>query len=171
MVDKYVGLDASARLVEIEGLVASAGAGDAGKIPALDAAGKLDNTLMPSGIGADTQLFPASENLASGDLVNIWDDAGTPRARKADATTTGKEAVGFVLAAVTSGNDATVYFAGEITGLTGLTGGARYFLSAATPGAVTATAPAATGNAAQFVGVARSATEMTFRPSQPVVRA
>lgn len=170
MADKYVGLDANGRLAEVEGTVTSAGAGDAGEIPALDAAGKLDNSVMPVGIGADTQLIEASENLASGDLVNVWDDSGTPKARKADATTIGKEAVGFVLAVVTSGNNATVYFAGEITGLTGLTGGARYFLHT-TAGGVTATAPSATGNIAQFVGVARSTTELTFRPAQPVVRA
>ena len=88
---------------ELEALVTSAGAGDAGKIPALDATGKLDNSLMPVGIGADSKILPASENLAAGDLVNVWNDSGTAKARKADATIAGKEANGFVLSAVTLG--------------------------------------------------------------------
>ena len=92
-------------IAELEALVTSAGAGDAGKIPALDATGKLDNSLMPVGIGADSKILPASENLAAGDLVNVWNDSGTAKARKADATVAGKEANGFVLAAVTSGDE------------------------------------------------------------------
>jgi 3-oxoacyl-[acyl-carrier protein] reductase len=56
------------------------------------------------------------------------------KVRKADATAVGKEANGYVLASVTSGDAATVYFDDEITGLTSLTPGARYYLSAASPG-------------------------------------
>lgn len=97
----------------------SSGASDAEKIPALDASGRLDNSFMPVGIGADTKIIVASEALAAGALVNVYDNAGVPNARNADATVAGKEAVGFVLAAVASGANATVYFEGTITGLTG----------------------------------------------------
>jgi len=48
--------------------------------------------------------------------------AGRP-SRKADATTAGKEANGFVLSAVTLGNNATVYFDGTDTQLSSLTPG------------------------------------------------
>lgn len=151
---------AAGRLQEVQATVTSAGAGDDGKILALDATGKLDNSVMPVGIGADTATIAASENLAAGDYVNIWDSTGA-KVRKADAATSGKEANGFVLAAVTSGANATVYFEGQNTQKTGLTPGARQYLSAATPGATTATPPAAAGNVVQLLGVAVSATSIS----------
>jgi hypothetical protein len=147
----------------------SAGAGDSGKLPALDAAGKLDTSFMPTGIGADTSSIVSSENLAAGDLVNIWNNAAVANVRKADATVAGKEAHGFVLAAVTAPAAATVYFEGSNTGVTGLTPGPQ-FLSA-TAGLCTATAPSAAGNVVQRVGFATSATNMNFQSQTPVVLA
>ena len=73
MAQKFLRL-LSGVISELEALVTSAGAGDAGKIPALDVTGKLDNSFMPVGIGADSKILPASENLAAGDLVNVWND-------------------------------------------------------------------------------------------------
>lgn len=147
----------------------SAGASDAGKVVALDATGKIDSTMMPTGIGADTALIEASENLAAGDLVNIYNSTGA-KCRKADASTSGKEAHGFVLAVVSSGNNATVYFEGTNTQCTGLTPGVLY-LSASTPGGTTSTAPSGTGAVVQRVGFAVSTTAMNFDASQPVVLA
>lgn len=63
--NKYI-KQSSGSLVEEAAIQSSAGAGDAGKIPALDAAGRLDNSMMPAGIGADTAAITASENLAAG---------------------------------------------------------------------------------------------------------
>ena len=157
-------------IAELEGLVTSAGAGDTGKIPALDATGKIDSSLMPVGIGADSKILPASENLAAGDLVNVWTDTGVAKARKADATVAGKEANGFVLAAVTLGQNATVYFDGTDTQLSGLTPGSVYYL-AATAGGVTTTPPSGSGNVVQRVGRAVSATELTFEPGEPITLA
>lgn len=151
----------------VAAIQSSEGAGDAGKIVALDESGKLDNTMMPNGIGADSAVVAASENLAAGDLVNLWSDEGTLKARKADATSAGKAADGFVEDSVTSGNDATVLFDGTITGLTGLTVGADLYL-ATTAGAATATAPAGAGNVVQSVGKAKSATELIFERGEPV---
>ena len=168
MADKYL-KNSGGSLEEVEGLAASAGAGDAGKIPALDSAGKLDNSMMPTGIGADTSLIIASENLAAGDLVNIYDNAGTANCRKADATTAGKEAHGFVLATVTSGSNATVYFEGANDQVTGATVGVQ-FLSA-TAGASTATAPSTSGNIVQKVGIATSATSINFEAGNPITLA
>lgn len=167
MADKYIRNNAG-QLEEQAATVTSAGAGDAGKIVGLDATGRLDNTMMPVGIGADIKTVLASENLAAGDLVNLWTDSGAIKVRKADASTSGKEAVGFVLAAVTSGNNATVYFDGTITGLTGLTPGTKYYLSASTPGGEVTTAPTTSGNVVQEVGYALSATELTFEPQSSV---
>jgi hypothetical protein len=148
---------------------ASAGAGDAGKVVALDATGRIDNTMMPVGIGADTAVITASEALAAGDLVNVWNSTGA-KVRKADASVAGKEAHGFVLAAVSSGNPATVYFEGTNTQVTGQTPGVVY-LSAATAGLATTTAPSGTGQVVQRVGFATSATALNFQSLPPVVLA
>ena len=155
------------RITEIIATVVSAGAGNDGDIPALDATGKLDSSVMPIGIGADTKSITASEALSAGDWVNVWDNAGTLSARKADATVAGKEADGFVLAAVTSGNPATVYFEGTNTQNAGLTLGGRYYLHT-TAGGETTTAPSASGNVVQYLGKAISTTEISFEPDQPI---
>lgn len=157
-------------ITEEAAIQTSAGAGDAGKIPAVDSTGKLDASFMPTGIAADTALVQASENLAAGDLVNIWDSSGSFRVRKADASVAGKEAHGFVLVAVTSGNNATIYFEGSNTQVSGLTAGVK-FLSAATPGLVVATAPSGSGNVVQRVGFATSATVLNFQSEEPIVLA
>lgn len=146
----------------------SAGAGDAGKIVKLNGSGKLDATLLPAGVAPEQRTVPASEDLAAGDLINLWNDSGTLRARKADATSAGKDADGFTLSAVTSGQNATIWAEeAVISGLTGLTPGARYFLST-TAGAATDTAPSGSGNVAQVIGKALSATEILFRPDTPI---
>lgn len=159
------------RTKQVAALLTSAGAGDADKIPALDATGRLDQSFMPVGLGADTKSLTASETLAAGDVINVWDDTGTAKIRKADATAEGKEAHGFVLAAVTSGALGLAYFEGRITGLSGMTPGARYFLSASSPGAVTTTPVSTAGNVDQYVGQAVNATELNFEPGEPVTLA
>lgn len=150
----------SGRIREVVSTVTSSGVADDGKIVALDATGRLDNSVMPVGIGTETKSIVATENLAAGNLVNIWSSGGQFRVRKADATSQGKEAHGFVLSSVSSGSPAEVYLEGTITGLTGLTP-ARYYLST-TPGEITPTPPANSGNVVQYVGTAVSATELTF---------
>lgn len=146
----------------------SAGAGDAGKLAMLDGSGRLDVTMMPVGMGADTKSIQASEALAAGDFVNVHNSGGA-RVRKADATTAGKEAHGFVLAAVSSGANATVYFEGANTGVSGQTPG-RVFLST-TAGTATSTAPINPGNLLQCIGFAVAATEINFQAGVPVALA
>lgn len=156
-------------ITEVFGVQSSAGAGNAGDLVALDDTGRINNDMMPVGIGADTASITASENLAAGNWVNVWNDTGTAKVRKADATTAGKEVHGFVLAAVTSGNPATVYFEGSNTQVTGQTPGPVYLQT--TAGAGGATAPSASGNLVQQVGVALSATSVNFERGTPVVLA
>lgn len=146
---------------------ASAGAADAGKLVKLDSGGKIDATMMPSGVAPEARQVQASEALAAGDLINFHDVGGAARVRKADAAAAGKPAQGFVLAAVASGAQATVYpEEAVISGLTGLTTGQRRFLST-TAGANTATAPSAAGQVAQEIGHVISPTEIMFRPETP----
>ncbi|NKY48034.1 hypothetical protein [Nocardia cerradoensis] len=167
--NKYIKLDTTTgNLTEQAAVQTSAGAGDAGKIPALDSSGRLDNSMLPVGIGADTATITASEALAAGDFVNIWNSTG-PKVRKADATTAGKEAHGFVLAAVSSGASATVYFEGTNTGVTGATAGPVFL--ATTAGTATSTPPSGSGNVVQRLGVAVSATAINFEGQPPVVLA
>ena len=142
-------------------ITASGGAGSSGEIIAADANGKLDPSFLPAGIGADTVVVPATETLAAGDFVNIYDAAGTPSARKANATDNTKPAHGFVKDAVTSGQNATVYYEGEVTLLSGLTTGTKYYL-ATTGGGFTAVAPSASGNVVQYLGTARSTSVLRF---------
>lgn len=165
--NKYIAVNAGT-LTEVSAVQASAGAGDAGKIPALDAAGRFDASMMPVGIGADTATITASEALSAGDWVNVWNSTGA-KVRKADATTAGKEAHGFVLAAVSNGAAATVYFEGQNTAVTGQTAGVVYLST--TAGAGSATAPTGAGNVVQRIGFAVSATSVNFQSQPPVVLA
>lgn len=148
-----------AAITEVFGVQSSAGAANAGDIPALDDTGRLHNSMMPVGIGADTAVIQASEALSAGDFVNIWNSTGA-KVRKADATVAGKEAHGFVLESVSSGADATVYFEGTNTQVSGQTPGPVFLQT--TPGAAGAPAPAAAGNVVQRIGVAVSATAINF---------
>lgn len=169
MADKPLQL-VSGVITQVEAKQSSAGAGDAGKIPALDAAGKLDTSMMPVGVAADTKSIVASEALSAGNLVNVWDDSGTLKIRKADATTAGKEANGYVLASVSSGASGVTYFEQVITGLSSLTLGAVYYLST-TAGGITTTPPSGSGNVVQRIGRAISATEVLFQPQEPITLA
>lgn len=168
--DKIVALNASGVLDStiVNSKTTSAGAGDSGVVVALDAAGKIDITMMPVGIGADTRSLTTSEAIASGDLVNIWDNTGA-KVRKADATIAGKEAHGFVLAGAGSGASVTVYFEGNNTSVTGLTPGVQFLTT--TAGLCSTTAPSASGNIVQRVGFATSATSMNFQSAVPVTLA
>jgi len=167
--NKYIA-NSSGTLTEVVTLQTSAGAGDAGKIAALDAAGRFDLTMMPVGIGADTAVIVAFEALSAGDLVNVFDSAGAFKVRKADASTTGKEAHGFVLAAVLITANATVYFEGSNTQVSALTPGVKW-LSTSTPGLTQASAPTVAGQTVQAVGFATSATVLNFQSRPPVTLA
>lgn len=146
-------------VTEIFGVQSSAGAGNAGDIVSLDDTGRIDNSMMPVGVGTDTAVVTSSENLAAGDWVNIWNNSGA-KVRKADATSAGKETDGFVLSAVTSGNPATVYFEGTNTQVSGQTPGPVFLQTTAGLGG--ATAPSGAGNVVQRIGVATSATTVNF---------
>lgn len=154
-----------AKITRIFGVVVSAGSANDGDFPALDAAGKLDVSMMPTGVGVNTKSAVASEALAANDLVDLWNNAGTLNVRKADATIAGKLADGFVKSGVASGASALVYLAGNvITGLSGLTPGTSQYLST-TAGLRTEDVSAyVAGNVVMPVGYSLSATDMMFEP-------
>lgn len=173
MAVKLIYIDAAGIEHELEALTVSAGAADAGKLFAPGADGKWDITLMPTGIGPATKSVMASEALTAPCFVNLWNDAGTLKMRYADAATAaaGKKAHGFLLASVASADFGLVYFEGEITGLSGLTPGADYFLSAASPGAPATTVVTTAGHILQYLGVATGATSIDTEIARPIIRA
>lgn len=159
--NKYIAL-ITGKLQEVFGTVVSAGAANANQIVALNGAGLLDLSVMPTGISPEVIVVVASEAISAGAFVNIYNNAGVLNARNANATTNTTPAHGFVLSAVASAANATIYIIGQAnSALTGLTVGSDYWL-ATTAGAVVSTAPATSGNIVQFLGRATSATSLIF---------
>lgn len=172
MANKYLNRNQTTGLVEeVEARDASAGASDAGKLAALDAAGKISSTMLPAGVGADTKSILAGEALVAGDMVYVYNDAGTTRVRKAVASAGGNAAIGFVTEAVASNAAATVYFGGENTFATGLTAGHRVYLSDAAAGRPVSAPVTGAGKLHQYVGRALSATEFRFEPEDAILLA
>ena len=139
------------------------GSGDANKIAAFDASGKLTAAMMPAGIGPDVFTCTVGAGaLSAGQLVAIVNSSGVPNADPADNTNS-RPAFGYVNAAFSAAATATVYKYGTITGLTGLTIGGLCFLG--TAGAITQT-PVAPGSGyiSQVIGVASSSTTVEFNP-------
>lgn len=170
MSEKFVKVGTSGLLTEQAAINQSTGVADANKIPATDANGRLHESFLPVGVGAATKVIAASEALTAPCLVNIHNSGGQ-KVRYADSTTAaaGRAAHGFILQSVASGANATVYFEGEISGLTGLTPGAPLFLGA-TNGTLTETPPTTAGHCLQMVGVATSPTTADFEKTAPVIR-
>lgn len=157
MADKALQLIAG-KITQVEGTVVSTGAAQAGDFVALDGAGKLDVSVLPTGVGPNVKIILASETIGAGKYINIYDNTGVANVRLADNSNS-REAHGFVKDAVLSAANATVYFEGTNDDLSGLTSGARQFLG--TAGGVTATPPVfPAAQISQLVGTAISATEI-----------
>ncbi|MCD5994138.1 hypothetical protein KDX38_11085 [Pseudomonas sp. CDFA 602] len=143
-------------------VVASAGAADAGKIPALGTDGKLDPSTYNAGSGVSTTPYPATEAIGAGKFVNIYPNAGVISIRLAD-NSNNRPAHGFVIAAVANAAQGSVYdLDATNTALSGLTVGSNYFLGTA-GGVVTPALDATTATSGaidQKLGFAKSATEL-----------
>jgi hypothetical protein len=120
------------------------------------------------GGGISLSNYTASEAIAAGALVNIWNNSGA-FIRNANSSNVSKQAHGFAPSAISNGSLGGCNIGpGKITGLSGLTIGTQYFLG--TGGAVTSTAPTANGTFAQAVGVADSNTSLQFLPGTLFLR-
>ena len=159
----------SGKLKQVFAIVTSAGAGDSGKIPALDASGKLDASFLPTGVGSNTVVATASEALAAGDFVNLYNNTGALGARKAD-NSNNREAWGYVTAAVSSSGSATVYRLNTVNASrTGLTAGSEYWLGTAGGVINTPLDPVTdAGKTSQYLGIAKSTTELATVEFPPV---
>jgi hypothetical protein len=133
--------------------------------------GYISSTLFPAGLGADiVVLMTASGALVAGDLVNVFDSgSNVPKVRKADATTAGMEAHGFVDAAYSA--DATnvkVYFEGNNTqNSTTFSVGKQYLSTVA--GKTQAAAPTGSSQVVQIVGYATSTSSLNFQSTIPFI--
>jgi len=143
----------------------SSGAADADKVISTDGDGFIDPSFL-----RDTEVFDreASENIASRDAVNIFDDAGTAKARKADASAFSTRATGFVVVGVLVTETARIISEGKIGGFAGLTIGDPVFLSASVPGGITQTPPTGAGEVWQKLGDATSATEIRIEIGEAI---
>ena len=144
------------------------GAANAFQLVALNASGQLDLTMMPTGIGPDTQVLAASEAIAAGALVKVYANGGVATMRNANGGT-GLEADGFVLAAVAQGANGTAYLSGLNTAVSGLTPGLA-FLSDTTIGGVAAAGATTPGHIYQQVGVVTAAGALQFAPGPAITR-
>jgi hypothetical protein len=124
----------------------------------------VDGILSSPTSAASTDVVgTAGESLTAGQLVYLSSGSGSKTAGRwyrADAantySSTGAWAVGFAIANITSATTGTIRLTGQMTGLAGLTPGSAYYASAATPGAITPTAP----DFSAPVGIADSASTL-----------
>lgn len=163
---KYVSVTGNKKILATS-VVVSAGVASDGDLVALDPLGKIDTSVLPAGLGANSVTAQASEALAAGDYVNIYDNAGTANVRKADATTDGKPCNGFVKNAFANAALATIFTSGNVnTGNLGLSAGPVFLAIIA--GKASNTAPSANGNGWQRLGDAVNATTVSFDPESMI---
>lgn len=127
-----------------------------GEIQQLQSGDTLGGPVAEVGLVSLTNSDAAS--TAIGEAMYIF-GADAVKKAKADAAGTAQVAC-FATAVITSTGTGNFQFDGVLAGLTGLTAGSVYYLSAATAGAITTTAPSTTGQYVTRVGTALSTTEL-----------
>lgn len=135
--------------------------------------GDLDPSLIKVGpvsfIPEAQQQVMASEALSAGDLVNVWDDDGDFKVRRAlAAVTLGdiRRAHGFVTSDAGPGDMVTVRLTGHNNHVSGLIPGTQFL---GIDGSLSPTPPSTAGNIVQSVGFAVTPTVLSFQPFIPVV--
>ena len=121
---------------------------------------------LPTGSG---ETYTAGEAIGAGDLVYV---SASGTVMKADANTSTKAAVGFAPSAISNAASGTIIFgSGKITGLTGLTANAFYYLSNTTTGAIALHSSLTYGNndIQQKVGIAESTTVLRFLAGETIL--
>lgn len=160
---KYMTVDSSYPAVPVlqSAIDTSAGAGDAGKIIKLNASGQIDSTMLGSASAA-----VASEAIQAGDLVYIYNDSGTGKLALADASAANgaKRAMYMATSAGNIGDSVSYVPTGSVTRTSHGYGapGTQLYLSGATPGDCTATAPTTATYLVQAVAVVRDENTLDF---------
>jgi len=121
-----------------------------------------------SGIGGGgtvDRIAQVGHSFVLGDVLYLNGSTYVKASAAADNTA---EVVGIVSRVIDADNF-EMTLSGEVAGLSGLTPGAVYFLSATTAGALTTTEPSVVGQVSLPVGVASSATSLYVAPKRGVV--
>lgn len=160
---KYLGYNATTgRAAQVQATDASAGVANAGDLVALGAAGRLDQSMMPIGVGPETATLVAGETLSAGQFV--WVNSADGKAYKADRSN-GREADGYTILGAAAAANVVVYFESINDAVTGLTPGKTQYLS--TAGGTTETPPTTAG-LVQTLGKALSSTAMSVELGDPI---
>lgn len=105
--------------------------------------------------------YIAEVAIAIRDVVYISSaDNVSPADADSDVTS---QAIGLATAAASATDPVNVRKFGRLAGFTGLTAGARYFLSAATAGTITSTVPVGAGNNIIQIGYAKNTTTLDIQ--------
>jgi hypothetical protein len=124
------------------------------------------DTLDAATTGKDVVNLTASAALAVGDAVYI-SAAGTVAKAQANAVATAR-VIGFAAESIGASASGPIQTDGILPGMTGLTAGATYYLSDATPGLVSSTPPSGAGKYVVCVGTAISETELEISIREPI---
>lgn len=136
-----------------------------GQIQQLQSGDTLDATI--SEIEGQVLTNGDAGNHVLGEAVYL---SAADTARKAQANAAGTaRTVAFATATIVNATTGVYQTSGALGGFAGLTAGAVYYLSAATPGAITVTAPSTLGQYVQEVGVALSTTELLINIRTPIL--
>lgn len=123
-----------------------------------------DLSTVDSAGNVDDVGYTAEEALAIRDVLYI---SSADKVSKADASAPAKSyAIGLTPAAALLAGAVSVRKFGRMAGFSALTAGARYYLSATTPGAITATIPAGSGNTVTQIGYAKNTTTLEIMIEQ-----
>jgi hypothetical protein len=128
----------------------------AGEIQQLQAGDTLAGPVSEVGLQSLTNSDAAS--TAIGDVMYIF-GADSVKKCKADAVGTSQAAC-IATAVITAAGTGNFQFDGVLGGLSGLVAGTTYYLSAATAGLLTSTAPSTVGQCVTRIGIALSTTEL-----------
>lgn len=120
--------------------------------------------------GSATETYTAGEAISARDLVYV---NSSGQIMKADANDVTKQATGFCQSAISNGASGQVSFlrGTKITGFTGLTANATYFLSNSTTGGIAlySALTFTTNDIIQVVGIAEGTTAIRFAPGVPTL--
>ena len=118
--------------------------------------------IASSGTATDVlNSYIAQVGISARDVVYI---SSADNVSPADASSTATSyAIGFAISTVLAAASVGIKTDGIMGGFSGLTTGGRYYLSASTPGAITATIPTGTGNTVVQCGYAKSATDLQIQ--------
>lgn len=111
------------------------------------------------------------DGIAKGDLVRAPNSGLGNKISLASGLAGNQLAIGYAAAAAVTDGPVTIFVEGIINTFSGLLLGRAYFLSNVTRGGVSLTPANGSGQRAQFIGFAISATEIVFHPNRGVMQA